>query len=205
MRIVYPTRIAIAVALASTSFLAGAQELRPLHEEERIEEIIVTGAFAGTRAETMLPITVLSGEELREKVTNSLGDTLKNELGVHNASFGAGVGQPILRGQTGNRVAVLQNSVSITDASSLSPDHANATEPLLALDYLYQAPRDELVRGVSFLVKHVNSDERAARLATAVFAAEFDNDVHSWQLAWLLARTWEQSLDELLAAVRSTS
>ena len=88
MRIVYPTRIAIAVALASTSFLAGAQEPRPLHEEERIEEIIITGAFAGTRAETMLPITVLSGEELREKVTNSLGDTLKNELGVHNASFG---------------------------------------------------------------------------------------------------------------------
>ena len=70
MRIVYPTRIAIAVALASTSFLAGAQEPRPLHEEERIEEIIITGAFAGTRAETMLPITVLSGEELREKVTN---------------------------------------------------------------------------------------------------------------------------------------
>ena len=67
MRIVYPTRIAIAVALASTSFLAGAQEPRPLHEEERIEEIIITGAFAGTRAETMLPITVLSGEELREK------------------------------------------------------------------------------------------------------------------------------------------
>ena len=145
MRIVYPTRIAIAVALASTSFLAGAQESRPLHEEERIEEIIVTGAFAGTRAETMLPITVLSGEELREKVTNSLGDTLKNELGVHNASFGAGVGQPILRGQTGNRVAVLQNSVSITDASSLSPDHANATEPLLA-------DRLEIVRGPSTLL-----------------------------------------------------
>ena len=145
MRIVYPTRIAIAVALASTSLLAGAQEPRPLHEEERIEEIIVTGAFAGTRAETMLPITVLSGEELREKVTNSLGDTLKNELGVHNASFGVGVGQPILRGQTGNRAAVLQNSISITDASSLSPDHANATEPLLA-------DRLEIVRGPSTLL-----------------------------------------------------
>ena len=145
MRIVYPTRIAIAVALASTSFLAGAQEPRPLHEEERIEEIIITGAFAGTRAETMLPITVLSGEELREKVTNSLGDTLKNELGVHNASFGVGVGQPILRGQTGNRVAVLQNSISITDASSLSPDHANATESLLA-------DRLEIVRGPSTLL-----------------------------------------------------
>ena len=40
----------------------------------------------------------LSDEELLSKQSGTLGDTLANEIGVHNASYGPGVGLPVLRG-----------------------------------------------------------------------------------------------------------
>lgn len=122
-----------------------AQSTQETHTEESLQEIVVTAAFADSEAETALPIGVLTGEELAEKVSNSLGDTLKNEIGVNSASFGTGVGQPIIRGQTGNRVSVLQNGVGVTDASNVSPDHANGVEAVLA-------NRLEVVRGPSTLL-----------------------------------------------------
>ena len=145
MKIVFPYRVASVLVIGSASTLAAAQDDAPLHEDERIDEIIITAPFAESQAETMLPINVISGEELREKVTNTLGDTLKNEIGVNSASFGSGVGQPIIRGQTGNRVSVLQNGIVLTDASNVSPDHGNGVEPLLA-------DRLEIVRGPSTLL-----------------------------------------------------
>lgn len=137
---------AISVALVgATSMWATAQETGAAHQEDRLEETVVTAPFQKSEAETMLPIGILSGEALREKAANSLGDTLKNEIGVNSASFGTGVGQPIIRGQTGNRVSVLQNGVGLTDASNVSPDHANGVEPLLA-------DRIEVIRGPSTLL-----------------------------------------------------
>lgn len=124
---------------------ATLQAAEQSHDEDTLEEIVVTAPFEQSEAETALPIGILSGEALREKVLNSLGDTLKNEIGVASASFGTGVGQPIIRGQTGNRVSILQNGVSLTDASNVSPDHANGVEALLA-------DRLEVIRGPSTLL-----------------------------------------------------
>lgn len=115
------------------------------HIEDQLQEIVITAPFEASEAQTALPIGILSGEALREKAANSLGDTLKNEIGMANASFGTGVGQPIIRGQTGNRVSVLQNGISLTDASNVSPDHANGTEAILA-------DRIEVIRGPSTLL-----------------------------------------------------
>ena len=114
-------------------------------QSENLEEIVVTAPFQGTKAETALPFTVLSGEELREQVTNNLGDTLRNEAGINNASFGTGVGHPVIRGQSGNRVSVLQNGVGVTDASNVSADHANGVEASLA-------NRLEIIRGPATLL-----------------------------------------------------
>ena len=116
------------------------------HEHSTIvEEIIVTAPFQRSVAETTLPITVLSGEELRESGAASLGETLQDSVGLANASFGTGVGQPIIRGQTGGRVQVLQNGIGVTDASNISPDHANGVDALLA-------ERLEIIRGPATLL-----------------------------------------------------
>ncbi len=126
----------------SFSAVYAAEEI---HREDRLQEIVVTAPFQQSEAQTVLPIGILSGEALREKVGNSLGETLKNEIGVANASFGTGVGHPVIRGQTGNRVSILQNGVGVTDASNVSPDHAEGVETILA-------DRLEVIRGPSTLL-----------------------------------------------------
>ena len=119
--------LSVAVA-AICAQQASAQEA---HTPELIDEIIVTSSLQQTRAETALPVNVLTGEELREKAASTLGETLKELVGVNSASFGTGVGLPIIRGQSGNRVQVLQGGVSNMDASAISPDHANSVEAVV--------------------------------------------------------------------------
>jgi iron complex outermembrane receptor protein len=74
------------------------------------------------------PVKVLAGDELRDKLAGSLGDTLSRELGVSASGFGAAASRPIIRGQEGARVQVLQNGMGSGDVSALSNDHAVSTE-----------------------------------------------------------------------------
>jgi iron complex outermembrane receptor protein len=138
----FKTRVlCAAVATACTPFAYG----QDAHTNAVVDEIIVTSSLQQTRAETALPVNVLSGEALREKAASTLGETLKELVGVNSASFGSGVGLPIIRGQTGNRVQVLQGGVSNMDASAISPDHANSVEAILA-------ERIEVIRGPATLL-----------------------------------------------------
>ncbi|MNR80719.1 putative TonB-dependent receptor precursor [compost metagenome] len=112
---------AVLSALASLSNTALAQE-----QEKVLPAVVVTAApFSNDEnAQIMAPAKVLYGDELREKLGNSLGDTLSQELGVSASAFGAGASRPIIRGMEGPRVKILQNGMSVMDASSLSNDHA---------------------------------------------------------------------------------
>ncbi|MCQ8130618.1 TonB-dependent receptor plug domain-containing protein, partial [Methylomonas rivi] len=97
-----------------------------------LEPIIVTSPLRLTPAESAVPVTVLKDDELRLKTGHSIGETLKNELGISSQSFGPGVGTPVIRGQAGPRVRVLHNGIGSNDVSAISPDHATSVEPLLA-------------------------------------------------------------------------
>ena len=139
-------KLSAAISLAlSVGYAGGALAQEAAHAEDEIVEIVVSAPFLQSEAETALPVGILSGEALREKLGNSLGETLQNEIGVASASFGTGVGQPVIRGQSGNRVKILQNGVGVTDASSVSPDHAHGVNSRLA-------ERLEVVRGPSALL-----------------------------------------------------
>jgi len=98
-----------------------------------LEEVQVEATIEKPRALNVgQPKLVMKGDSLNQKMTDTLGATLEQEQGLNNASFGPGVGQPVVRGQMGPRVQVLQDGLNILDASQLSGDHANAIEPLLA-------------------------------------------------------------------------
>lgn len=100
---------------------------------QQLDDVVVisTGINLAT-SQAAKPVTLLSGDQLRTKMRTTIGDTLKNELGMNTQSFGAGVGTPVIRGQAGPRVRVMQNSMGNNDASTLSPDHANGVDPILA-------------------------------------------------------------------------
>lgn len=97
-----------------------------------MEHVLVSVPIHRTEAETALPITLVTGEALHEVVASSIGETLAHSPGIANASFGPGVGQPVIRGQQGARVMVLQNSTGSGDVAASSGDHAVAVEPILA-------------------------------------------------------------------------
>jgi iron complex outermembrane receptor protein len=113
---------------------------------QKLDDMLVTGrGLNQSTSKSASPATILSGDELRLKVGQTIGDTLKNEPGVTSQSFGPGVGMPVIRGQSGPRVRVLQNSLGNNDVSTLSPDHANGVNPIIA-------ERIEVLRGPSTLL-----------------------------------------------------
>src|SRR5690606_4605836 len=111
--------------------IAGAGSLQA-QEAPQAEYELVTTAVHTRSSETALPVTVLSGEALRDAARATLGDTLANQPGINNASFGPAVGQTVIRGQQGRRVMHLTNGLPNADASGNSADHALSVEPILA-------------------------------------------------------------------------
>ena len=112
-------KVAIAFLLSTSSIepIAFAAEQNIIE----LDEVIVTGALQEKASESAVPVTVLSDKELNLKVGHSIGETLKNELGITSQSFGPGVGTPVIRGQSGPRVRVLNNGIGSNDVSGYQP------------------------------------------------------------------------------------
>ncbi|KAA5753349.1 MULTISPECIES: TonB-dependent receptor plug domain-containing protein, partial [Gammaproteobacteria] len=87
--------------------------------------------------------------KLKQRST-TLGDALGTELGIHSNQYGGGASTPIIRGQEGKRIKVLQNNADVLDMSNMSPDHAVTVEPSLAKSI-------EIIRGASTLLYSSNS------------------------------------------------
>jgi iron complex outermembrane receptor protein len=94
-----------------------------------IEQVDVTATpFHSSIMESAQPVTVVAGDELRRKQAPTLGETLKNEVGVHSSYFGPVASSPIIRGMNGPRVLITQNGLDVSDASRVGPDHVVAIE-----------------------------------------------------------------------------
>ena len=115
-------------------------------EETLLEEIVVTASFVGVNESSATrPIHVLDDKAITDAGVQSLGEHVDALLGVSSADFGAAVGQPIIRGMSGNRVKVLNNGTVIRDVSALGPDHAVDVS-------LNDVKQIEIVRGPSALM-----------------------------------------------------
>jgi len=109
------------------SLLAGASLLvlsSAALGQTQLSPVVVTAPLSQSQDEMAEATTVLQGEELNRRRAATLGETLDGTPGVTSTQFGAGAGRPIIRGQSGPRVRVLQNGVDTFDASTVSPDHA---------------------------------------------------------------------------------
>ncbi len=126
-----PLSVTISAAVASSQ--AWAANTNPHDHNANLEEVVVSASpLEKSVSDNPRPVSVLSGEQLRQQAAATLGETLQGQVGVSSSSFGPSVGNPIIRGQGANRVKVMQDSLDTLDAANASADHANATEPLLA-------------------------------------------------------------------------
>ena len=115
----------------------------PASTTTTLDEVVVTGTPLGRTAyDQAQPVSTLTGDQLRQKIAPTLGETLRNEPGVSTSHFTAGASRPIIRGLSDNRVTVLNNGTDILDVSNLSPDHAPSVSPLLSQSI-------EVVRGAA--------------------------------------------------------
>ena len=87
---------------------------------------------------------VIDHKKLAEGGT-TIGDALAGELGVSSNQYGSGSSRPVIRGQDGPRVKILQHASETADVSTLSPDHAVTVDPILAKQV-------EIIRGPSTLL-----------------------------------------------------
>lgn len=113
--------------------------------------VIVTGEHRNTRLENFAEETSsLKGKDLQRDMGLTLASTLKNETGIAIRSMGPAPARPVLRGYSGDRIAILEDGVPSNDLSATSPDHAVTLEP-------FTAERIEVVRGPKLLLYNTSS------------------------------------------------
>ena len=100
---------------------------------------VTASANATSALNSPQPTSVLAGDELREKQAPSLGETLEGVAGVHSWSTGIGIGKPVIRGLTSNRVLVLDDGQRL-ETQQWGDEHSPNIETA-------NAERIEVIRG----------------------------------------------------------
>jgi iron complex outermembrane receptor protein len=133
--------VALAVPLAPT--VVQADDTAASNSNE-LEAVNVSALPLGSGSPST-PYSVMDQQTLTQKNTATLGETLNNQPGVHSDTFGGGASRPVIRGQSGPRVGVLNDGSAVLDASRISPDHTVTVDPMLARQI-------EVLRGPSTLL-----------------------------------------------------
>jgi iron complex outermembrane receptor protein len=126
-------RIAIGEADASLDVT-----LRPTLIE--LPEVQVTASpLATTSLTSPQPTSLLSSEELQANRAPSLGETISTLPGVRSFSTGGGIGKPVIRGLSSNRVLVLADGQRV-ESQQWGDEHGPQVEA-------GEAERIEVIRG----------------------------------------------------------
>lgn len=137
MKVLKSTAIASAVVLMMASQASFAHQT--------LEAVVVTANPLGSDINDLVaPVSILRGDELTQKQSSTLGETLNHLPGISSTNFGPNASRPVIRGLDGDRVRIMNNGGASLDVSSLSADHAVAIDPLLV-------EQIEVVRGPAAL------------------------------------------------------
>ena len=108
-----------------------------------IESVVVTATPLSGGNLASVPAKVDSNQILRQG-GSSLADALAGIPGVSGTGFAAGSSRPVIRGMDANRVRILEDGTSSSDASDIGPDHGVPIDPISARSI-------EVVRGAGTL------------------------------------------------------
>ncbi len=121
--------------------------------------------------ESYQPASILGGEDLQQRLGNTLGATLANEPGVNTRTFGSGNARPVVRGLDNDRVLILENGARTGDLSSQSADHGVTLDPATATQI-------EVVRGPATLLYGSSAIGGVVNLVSDEIATEPVEGVH---------------------------
>src|SRR5258705_3442659 len=100
---------------------------------------VTASANATSALNSPQPTSIVAGDELRAAQSPSLGETLDGVAGVHSLSTGVGIGKPVIRGLTSNRVLVLDDGQRL-ETQQWGDEHSPNVETA-------NAERVEVIRG----------------------------------------------------------
>jgi iron complex outermembrane receptor protein len=139
-----PARHRAALLATLAAALPMAAQAQPVGEPSTLPPVVITGNPLGSDS-LATPASVLAGSGLVLKRASSLGETLAGLPGVSSSYFGPNASRPVIRGQDGERIRILNNAGATLDASALSFDHAVPLDPLAV-------ERIEVLRGPAALL-----------------------------------------------------
>lgn len=119
----------LSLALISLGSLSGTPVFAQILAEATLAPVTVTGNPLGT-PDLIAPAVQYSRAELLFRSKTTLGETLDGTPGISSTYFGPNASRPVIRGLDGDRIRILNNGGAVTDASSLSYDHAVTVDPL---------------------------------------------------------------------------
>jgi iron complex outermembrane recepter protein len=123
--------------------LAGTELRVDVALQPSLVELAPVQAVATSRAASVFaspqPTSVVDGAALRRAPTASVGDAVEGLPGVRSLSMSPGIGKPVIRGLTSNRVVVVDDGQRL-ETQQWGADHAPNTETL-------GASRIEVLRG----------------------------------------------------------
>ncbi|MEB6679632.1 MULTISPECIES: zinc piracy TonB-dependent receptor ZnuD [Acinetobacter] len=134
--------LSIFAVVTPTVFAEQASSSIPVQTMDTIQ--VQAHPLVQTAADFAVADQVVDQKALSERAS-TIGDALADELGVYSNQYGSGSSRPVIRGQDGPRVKVLQHASETADVSTLSPDHAVTVDPILAKQV-------EVIRGPSTLL-----------------------------------------------------
>ena len=125
MHIIF-SRSAVRLAVLTLSALYGQGAVA---QTPQLKEITITGNPLGA-SDFIAPSAQYSGDGLLLRSKSTLGETLDGTPGVSSTYFGPNASRPIIRGQDGDRIRILNNGGGLLDVSSLSFDHSVTADPI---------------------------------------------------------------------------
>src|SRR5882757_1829595 len=122
---------------------AGGDITADITMKESVVELTGIQVTASANATSALnspqPVSVREGEDLRQSQSPNLGETLEGIAGVHSWSTGPGIGKPVIRGLSSNRVLVLDDGQRL-ETQQWGDEHSPNVETATA-------ERIEVIRG----------------------------------------------------------
>jgi iron complex outermembrane receptor protein len=155
--------------------------LEPSHFD--LQEVVVSGNSSKLQGENVANVVQLSLAHNAETQGLSLSQKLAGVAGISNFSTGAGIGKPVIRGLSGNRIAVFSQGIRIEN-QQWGDEHG------LGLDENgYE--QVEIIKGPSSLLYGSDalggvlyfSDERYAKENSieSVLGSEYNSNTNGWR------------------------
>lgn len=181
------------ITLSIFAVIAPCAFAEDLNSTQQLETIQLKGhPLIQSAADFAVADHVIDHQKLAERGV-TIGDALSDELGVYSNQYGAGSSRPVIRGQEGARVKVLQHASETADVSTLSPDHAVTVDPILAKQV-------EIIRGPSTLLYSAGNVGGLVNVTDNKIPTQMPNNAYEGQVGV----RYNTGSDEKLASAGAT-